>query len=70
MASGIMDIRLFLADGIKVGLGTDVAGGHSASMVSVFLICSCSHVNSNAGIFTVAVGLYSPDVGGVSCNWL
>ena len=28
-----MDTRLFLADGIKVGLGTDVAGGHSASMV-------------------------------------
>ena len=24
---------MFLADGIKVGLGTDVAGGHSASML-------------------------------------
>lgn len=31
--SGVMDVRLFLADGIKVGLGTDVAGGHSASML-------------------------------------
>ena len=28
-----MDVRLFMADGIKVGLGTDVAGGHSASML-------------------------------------
>ena len=26
-------MRLFMADGIKVGLGTDVAGGHSASML-------------------------------------
>ena len=30
-----MDLRRFLADGIKVGLGSDVAGGHSASMLDV-----------------------------------
>ena len=30
-----MDLRRFLAYGIKVGLGSDVAGGHSASMLDV-----------------------------------
>lgn len=33
LCSGVMDVRLFMADGIRVGLGTDVAGGHSASML-------------------------------------
>lgn len=33
LMSGVMDCRLFLSEGIKVGLGTDVAGGHSASML-------------------------------------
>lgn len=31
--SGIMDVRRFIADGIRVALGTDVAGGASASML-------------------------------------
>lgn len=33
LQSGIMDCRLYLSEGVKVGLGTDVAGGHSASML-------------------------------------
>ena len=33
LGSGVMDIRLFLNEGMKVGLGTDVAGGYSASML-------------------------------------
>lgn len=33
LGSGVMDIRLFLDDAMKVGLGTDVAGGYSASML-------------------------------------
>jgi guanine deaminase len=31
--SGVMDVKLFLAEGIKVALGTDVAGGFSPSML-------------------------------------
>jgi guanine deaminase len=33
LGSGIMDVRRYLNRGIKLGLGTDVAGGASASMV-------------------------------------
>jgi len=33
LMSGVMDCRRFLAEGVKVGLGTDVAGGHSPSML-------------------------------------
>eukprot|EP01038_Epipyxis_sp_PR26KG_P004073 gene4073-5818_t len=33
LGSGVMDVRAFLKDGIKVAFGTDVAGGHSASML-------------------------------------
>ena len=32
LASGIAPIRQYLEAGIRIGLGTDVAGGHSASM--------------------------------------
>jgi guanine deaminase len=32
--SGIMDVRQFLNEGLKIGLGTDVAGGYSASMLN------------------------------------
>lgn len=32
--SGIMDVRLFLNEGLKLGLGTDVAGGYSASILN------------------------------------
>lgn len=31
--SGVCDVRRFLAKGVKVGLGTDVAGGYSPSML-------------------------------------
>ena len=31
--SGVMDLRVFLQEGLKVGLGTDVAGGYSCSML-------------------------------------
>lgn len=31
--SGVMDVRLFLSEGVKVALGTDVAGGFSPSML-------------------------------------
>ena len=33
LRSGVMPVRDFLANDIKVGLGTDVAGGHSHSML-------------------------------------
>lgn len=33
LGSGIMDVRRFVEAGIRVGLGTDVAGGASASML-------------------------------------
>jgi len=33
LRSGVMPVRAFLAKDIKVGLGTDVAGGHSHSML-------------------------------------
>ena len=33
LCSGVMNARQFIRDGIKLGLGTDVAGGHSASML-------------------------------------
>lgn len=32
LSSGIAPIRAYLRDGLRVGLGTDVAGGHSLSM--------------------------------------
>ena len=33
LCSGVMDIRVFLNEGLKVSLGTDVAGGYSCSML-------------------------------------
>ena len=33
LCSGVMDVRVFLQEGLKVGLGTDVAGGYSCSML-------------------------------------
>eukprot|EP00599_Poterioochromonas_sp_BG-1_P014386 CAMPEP_0173162778 /NCGR_PEP_ID=MMETSP1105-20130129/19519_1 /TAXON_ID=2985 /ORGANISM="Ochromonas sp., Strain BG-1" /LENGTH=617 /DNA_ID=CAMNT_0014082691 /DNA_START=170 /DNA_END=2023 /DNA_ORIENTATION=+ len=33
LSSGVMDVRQFLEEGIKVALGTDVAGGYSPSML-------------------------------------
>jgi cytosine/adenosine deaminase-related metal-dependent hydrolase len=33
LSSGVMDVRGFLQDGVKVALGTDVAGGYSPSML-------------------------------------
>lgn len=33
LSSGVMDVREFLEEGIKVALGTDVAGGYSPSML-------------------------------------
>ncbi len=33
LSSGVMDVRLFLEKGIRVSIGTDVAGGYSPSML-------------------------------------
>jgi cytosine/adenosine deaminase-related metal-dependent hydrolase len=33
LSSGVMDVRSFLDEGIKVAIGTDVAGGYSPSML-------------------------------------
>lgn len=33
LSSGVMDVRVFLDKGIKVAIGTDVAGGYSPSML-------------------------------------
>lgn len=33
LESGVLDVHSFLEDGVKVGLGTDVAGGYSPSML-------------------------------------
>jgi guanine deaminase len=33
LSSGVMDVRLFVEKGIKVAIGTDVAGGYSPSML-------------------------------------
>eukprot|EP01036_Dinobryon_divergens_P023316 gene23316-31647_t len=33
LSSGVMDVRGFLDEGLKVAIGTDVAGGYSASML-------------------------------------
>ncbi|CAM9679723.1 unnamed protein product [Sphacelaria rigidula] len=33
LSSGVANVRRYLTEGIKVGLGTDVAGGHSCSML-------------------------------------
>eukprot|EP00904_Undaria_pinnatifida_P002954 jgi/Undpi1/1265/HiC_scaffold_11.g04657.m1 len=33
LCSGVANVRRYLTEGIKVGLGTDVAGGHSCSML-------------------------------------
>jgi guanine deaminase len=33
LSSGVMDVRGFLDEGMKVAIGTDVAGGYSASML-------------------------------------
>ena len=33
LSSGILNVRRMLAEGIKVGLGTDVSGGYSCSML-------------------------------------
>ena len=33
LMSGVMDVRAFVKDGIKLSIGTDVAGGHSPSML-------------------------------------
>ena len=43
LTSGVMDVRGFLDEGLKVAIGTDVAGGYSASMLDairqVLLLC-------------------------------
>lgn len=33
LSSGVMDVREFLSEGVKVAVGTDVAGGYSPSML-------------------------------------
>jgi len=33
LSSGVMDVRQFVDEGVKVAVGTDVAGGYSASML-------------------------------------
>ena len=43
LASGIAPIRHYLEEGINVGLGSDVAGGHTESMFSV--ICNTIQVS-------------------------
>ncbi len=40
LASGIAPIRRLLTRGLRVGLGSDVAGGHSLSMTNVMVNCS------------------------------
>jgi cytosine/adenosine deaminase-related metal-dependent hydrolase len=39
LSSGVADIRLFLEEGVKVALGTDVAGGYSPSMLDAIRQC-------------------------------
>ncbi len=43
LSSGIAPIRKYLNDGLKVGLGTDVAGGHSPSVLNS--VCSTVQVS-------------------------
>ena len=47
LESGIMDARVYVGEGLKVALGTDVAGGYSASMLDALrqtIIASKCHV--------------------------
>eukprot|EP01034_Spumella_vulgaris_P021277 gene21277-27300_t len=39
LSSGVMDVRTFMAEGVKVALGTDVAGGYSPSMLDALRQC-------------------------------
>ena len=42
LSSGVMDVRGFLDEGLKVAIGTDVAGGYSASMLdAIRQVLSC-----------------------------
>ena len=35
LSSGIMPVRKYIDEGLKIGLGSDVAGGYTTSMFSV-----------------------------------
>lgn len=70
LASGIAPIRRYLDAGIRIGLGTDVAGGHSASMFrAVTDAIQVSklywrHVDPGAKPLTFPEGLYLATKGG------
>lgn len=70
LASGIAPIRRYLEAGIRIGLGTDVAGGHSASMFrAVTDAIQVSklywrHVDSGAKPLTFPEGFYLATKGG------
>ncbi|KAL1922669.1 uncharacterized protein VTP21DRAFT_10208 [Calcarisporiella thermophila] len=40
LQSGVCDVRRLLNEGIKVGLGTDIAGGSNASMLDAVRMCA------------------------------
>jgi len=40
LSSGIMPVRKFLEKGVRVGLATDVSGGHQVSMTSVMVVAA------------------------------
>jgi guanine deaminase len=75
MGSGVLDVRQLLDKGIKVGLGTDVGGGYSTSILDTIrlsLIASTSvchlkhfsHFEKRIEILQVAEALYLATLGG------
>lgn len=48
LSSGVMDVRRFVTEGIKVAIGTDVAGGYSPSMLDAirqsFVASKCKDI--------------------------
>ena len=70
LQSGIMPTRSFLDEGIKVGLGTDVAGGYSTSIFDSIKQCIGhsklykSLVDPSSKPITLAEAFYMANVGG------
>ncbi|KAF3898472.1 Guanine deaminase [Trichophyton interdigitale] len=73
LSSGMCPVRVLLDDGLNVGLGTDVSGGYSpsiletarqASLVSRLVACHCSKENGNRNKLSVEEALYLATRGG------
>ncbi len=63
LESGIMDARVYVNEGLKVALGTDVAGGYSASMLDcirqTIIASKCQVISQKKQMSQDSIGTYA-----------